>query len=97
MKIMVADPRRTDTAEMCRPVPAHPARHRRDAVQRHAAHHAVGRLDGRAYIAAHTSGFDELKATVRDCTPDVVAQTCGISQGRPASGHAPVCHIEGHR
>ncbi|MBK6387733.1 MAG: molybdopterin-dependent oxidoreductase [Rhodoferax sp.] len=30
------------------------------------------------YIAAHTSGFDAFKATVRDCTPDVVAQTCGI-------------------
>ena len=30
------------------------------------------------YIATHTSGFDALKATVRDCTPDVVAQTCGI-------------------
>jgi len=30
------------------------------------------------YIAAHTSGFDALKATVRDCTPDVVAQICGI-------------------
>ncbi|MDB5947831.1 MAG: assimilatory nitrate reductase alpha subunit apoprotein, partial [Ramlibacter sp.] len=30
------------------------------------------------YIAAHTSGFDALKATVRDCAPDVVAQVCGI-------------------
>jgi assimilatory nitrate reductase catalytic subunit len=30
------------------------------------------------YIAAHTSGFDELKATVRECSPDLVAQVCGI-------------------
>jgi assimilatory nitrate reductase catalytic subunit len=33
-----------------------------------------------AYIAAHTSGFDALKATVRDYTPEMVAQTCGISK-----------------
>jgi assimilatory nitrate reductase catalytic subunit len=32
------------------------------------------------YIAAHTSGFDALKAVVRDCTPDLVAQTCGIAK-----------------
>ncbi|MFC5497958.1 molybdopterin-dependent oxidoreductase [Caenimonas terrae] len=30
------------------------------------------------YIAAHTTGLDDLKATVRDCTPDLVAQVCGI-------------------
>jgi assimilatory nitrate reductase catalytic subunit len=30
------------------------------------------------YIAQHTNGFEELKATVRDYTPDNVAQTCGI-------------------
>ena len=33
-----------------------------------------------AYIASHTNGFDDLKATVRDYTPDLVAQTCGISK-----------------
>ncbi|RZJ13246.1 MAG: nitrate reductase, partial [Haliea sp.] len=33
-----------------------------------------------AYIAAHTSGFDALKTTVRDYTPDLVAETCGISK-----------------
>ena len=32
------------------------------------------------FIAAHTTGFDELKAKVRDCTPDVVAQACGVSR-----------------
>ena len=30
------------------------------------------------YIARHTSGFEALKATVRDCTPEAVARTCGI-------------------
>ncbi len=34
----------------------------------------------RAYIDAHTQGFDALKATVRDCTPDLVAQICGIKK-----------------
>ena len=33
-----------------------------------------------AWIAAHTNGFEALKATVRDCTPDLVAQTCGIKK-----------------
>src|SRR6478735_7398405 len=32
------------------------------------------------YIAAHTSGFEALKRTVRDCTPDKVAQVCGIAK-----------------
>ena len=32
------------------------------------------------YIAAHTSGFDALKTAVRDCTPDHVAQICGIAK-----------------
>ena len=48
LKIIVADPRRTDTARGRRPVPADPARHRRRAVQRHAARDAVGRLARRA-------------------------------------------------
>jgi assimilatory nitrate reductase catalytic subunit len=45
------------------------------------------------YIAAHTSGFDDLKATVRDCTPDLVAQVCGIKKGRPVprgKDHSPL-------
>ena len=32
------------------------------------------------YLEAHTTGFDDLKATVRECTPDLVAQVCGISK-----------------
>ena len=33
-----------------------------------------------AYIAAHTHGLDALKTTVRDYTPDLVAETCGIKK-----------------
>jgi assimilatory nitrate reductase catalytic subunit len=32
------------------------------------------------YIAAHTSGFDALKATLQEYTPYLVAQTCGIDK-----------------
>ena len=31
------------------------------------------------YIAAHTEGFEQLKATVRDYTPQYAATVCGIS------------------
>jgi assimilatory nitrate reductase catalytic subunit len=33
-----------------------------------------------AFIREHTEGFDALKTLVRDFTPAVVAQTCGISE-----------------
>ncbi len=33
-----------------------------------------------AWIAEHTQGFDALKALVRDCTPELVAQTCGLQR-----------------
>jgi assimilatory nitrate reductase catalytic subunit len=33
-----------------------------------------------AYIAAHTEGFDALKALVRNYTPKLVAETCGIRE-----------------
>ena len=32
------------------------------------------------YIARHTTGFEALKALVRECTPERVAQTCGIAK-----------------
>jgi assimilatory nitrate reductase catalytic subunit len=34
----------------------------------------------RDFIAAHTEGFEALKAIVRDYTPTLVAQTCGIRE-----------------
>jgi assimilatory nitrate reductase catalytic subunit len=81
MKVIVADPRRTDTAAAGRPAPAAAARHRRDAVPRPAAHHAVGRLDRPAYIAAHTTGFEALRnrwcATAR---PSTWRRLCGMKE-----------------
>jgi assimilatory nitrate reductase catalytic subunit len=80
MKVIVADPRRTDTAELADLyLPLLPGT---DVMLLHGLLHVMlweGWTDN-AYIAAHTNGFDELKALVRDCTPDVVAQTCGISK-----------------
>lgn len=35
----------------------------------------------RAFVEAHTSGFDALKAIVREYTPRTVAEICGISEG----------------
>jgi assimilatory nitrate reductase catalytic subunit len=32
-----------------------------------------------AYVAAHTSGFEELRASVRDCTPEAVADITGLA------------------
>ncbi|WP_310566689.1 molybdopterin-dependent oxidoreductase [Hydrogenophaga sp.] len=78
MKVIVADPRRTDTAELADLyLPLQPGT---DVMLFHGLLHTMlweGWID-HAYIAAHTSGFDDLKALVRDCTPDVVAQTCGL-------------------
>jgi assimilatory nitrate reductase catalytic subunit len=37
-------------------------------------------LADRAFIDAHTSGFDALRDTVRNCTPSMTAQLCGIRE-----------------
>ena len=37
-------------------------------------------LVDREFIAAHTEGFEALRTTVREYTPKVVAQTCGIAE-----------------
>jgi assimilatory nitrate reductase catalytic subunit len=80
MKIIVADPRRTDTCEIA---DLHLAlQPGTDVMLFHGMLHLMlweGWTDA-AYIAAHTSGFDELKRTVRDCTPERVAQVCGIAK-----------------
>lgn len=78
MKVIFCDPRRTDTAEIADLVlPIQPGT---DVMLFHGLLHIMLwegwiRPD---YIAAHTHGFDELKATVRECTPDQVAQVCGL-------------------
>ncbi|HZY19592.1 MAG TPA: molybdopterin-dependent oxidoreductase [Ramlibacter sp.] len=78
MKVILCDPRRTDTAEIADLVlPLQPGT---DVLLFHGLLHIMlweGWTDG-AYIARHTSGFDDLKALVRDCTPELVAQTCGL-------------------
>jgi assimilatory nitrate reductase catalytic subunit len=78
MKIIFCDPRRTDTAEIADLyLPLQPGT---DVMLFHGMLHIMlweGWIQP-DYIRAHTNGFDELKATVRDCTPDLVAQVCGI-------------------
>ncbi|MHB1199948.1 MAG: nitrate reductase [Polaromonas sp.] len=80
LKIIYCDPRRTDTAEIADlHLPVLPGT---DVMLFNGMLHIMlweGWTDS-AWIAAHTSGFDLLKATVRDCTPDLVSQTCGIGK-----------------
>ncbi|MBT9462983.1 nitrate reductase [Hydrogenophaga sp.] len=78
MKVIVADPRRTDTAGFADLyLPLQPGS---DVMLFHGLLHIMlweGWLDA-AYIAAHTTGFDALKALVREYTPEHVAQACGV-------------------
>ncbi|RPH43479.1 MAG: nitrate reductase [Burkholderiales bacterium] len=78
MKIVVVDPRRTDTAELADlHLPILPGT---DVALCHAMLHAMlweGWVD-RAYVDAHTEGFDALRAVVRDCTPAWAAEVCGV-------------------
>lgn len=80
LKIIFCDPRRTDTAEIADLyLPIQPGT---DVMLFHGLLHIMlweGWVDS-SYIQAHTTGFDELKALVRDCTPDLVAQTCGLKK-----------------
>ena len=79
MKVIVADPRRTDTAGMADLfLPIQPGS---DVMLFNGMLHLMlwEGWTNAEYIAAHTTGFDELKALVRDYTPERVAQTCGIS------------------
>jgi assimilatory nitrate reductase catalytic subunit len=78
LKIIFADPRKTDTAEIADLyLPIQPGT---DVALFNGMLHTMlweGWTDN-AYIAAHTNGFDALKTTVREYTPELVAQTCGI-------------------
>jgi len=80
LKIIVADPRRTDTAALADLyLPLQPGS---DIALFHGLLHIMlweGWLDP-AFIAAHTSGFDALKARVRDYTPEHVADVCGLAK-----------------
>ena len=79
LKIIVVDPRRTDTASAAdlhlAILPG------TDVVLFNAMLHVMlweGWCD-MAYVAAHTEGFDQLKATVREFTPQHAATICGIA------------------
>jgi assimilatory nitrate reductase catalytic subunit len=80
LKIIVCDPRRTDTAEIA---DLHLAlQPGTDVALFNGLLHIMlweGWIDA-AYMAAHTSGFDALKATVRQYPPELVAQTCGLKK-----------------
>ena len=80
LKVIVADPRRTDTArEADLFLPILPGT---DVALFNGMLHIClwEDLVDIPYIDAHTEGFAELKRTVRDYTPKFVADTCGISE-----------------
>jgi assimilatory nitrate reductase catalytic subunit len=80
LKIVFCDPRRTDTAEIADLfLQIQPGT---DVMLFNGMLHLM-LWEGWAnpeYIRKHTNGFDAIKATVRDCTPDAVAAVCGISK-----------------
>jgi assimilatory nitrate reductase catalytic subunit len=80
MQIIVADPRRTDTAGIADLyLPLLPGS---DVMLFHGLLHIMlwEGWTNSDYIAAHTQGFDELKALVRECTPERVSEVCGLSK-----------------
>ncbi len=80
MKIIVADPRRTETAEVADlHLPILPGT---DVALFNGMLHVMlweGLTDA-AFIAAHTSGFEVLRDRVRDFAPKDVAKLCGITE-----------------
>ena len=80
MKVIVVDPRSTDTAAFADlHLPILPGT---DVALFNGMLHILlweGMVD-QGYIRAHTEGFDALKATVRDYTPALVADICGIPE-----------------
>ncbi|VXC67509.1 nitrate reductase [Pseudomonas sp. 9Ag] len=79
MQIIVVDPRRTDTAELAdQHLAILPGT---DVALFHGILHILlweGWID-RDFIEAHTDGFEDLKRLVRDYSPALVADLCGIS------------------
>ena len=80
LKIIVVDPRRTDTAQLADlHLAIHPGT---DVALFNGLLHVMlweGLLD-MDYIRKHTSSFDMLKDTVREYTPKMVADICGIKE-----------------
>ena len=79
MKVIVVDPRRTDTSDLA---DLHLAiRPGTDVALFHGLLHLLtgeGRID-REFIDAHTHGFDDLKELAAEYTPAITAEICGIS------------------
>ena len=78
LKIVVADPRRSESAEMA---DLHlPIRPGSDIALFNGMLHVLIRdgLVDRAYIDRHTRGFDELAGIVAHYTPPAVAEICGV-------------------
>lgn len=80
MKIVVVDPRRTDTAQLADiHLAIHPGT---DVALFNGLLHVMlweGLLDN-DYIRKHTAGFEALKDTVREYTPKMVADICGVDE-----------------
>lgn len=78
LRLIVADPRRTDTAELADLyLPLQPGS---DVALFHGMLHVMiweGWIDER-FIASHTAGFAALKQRVREYTPEAVAARCGV-------------------
>lgn len=78
LKIIVVDPRRTETAEIADLfLPLQPGT---DVRLFHGMLHVMlweGWIDS-GYIERHTSGFEALKTLVREATPERVARDCGL-------------------
>jgi assimilatory nitrate reductase catalytic subunit len=78
MKVIVADPRRTETAAMAdlhlQLLPG------TDVVLHHALLHVMlwEGLSDTAFIQAHTTGFEALRDRVREFTPAHAAKVCGL-------------------
>ncbi|WP_280150689.1 nitrate reductase [Piscinibacter sp. XHJ-5] len=80
LKIVVADPRRTETAEIADLyLPILPGT---DVALFNGMLHAMmwEGLTDRSYIERHTSGFEVLRDRVRDYPPKEVAKLCGIGE-----------------
>jgi assimilatory nitrate reductase catalytic subunit len=80
LKIIYCDPRRTDTAEIADLYLA--IQPGTDVALFNGMLHIMlwEGWTNPSFIDTHTNGFDALKTTVRDYTPDMVAQTCGITK-----------------